>query len=171
MITIDFNRVSKILICYFLIMCKWKFIKMRITVNPRQKCTICGQISLPRVSWKGTTLPINEKAVLVGGSRAWCGDLTFFQTLWSKTLPTGKSFNSNAQKIPSADKFYQGCYGQGKVREKGKLFKVREKSGNFSKSQGTLFSGAMHQGWQCAFNAKIKPLWTFSTWWSFPFWK
>ena len=41
---------------------------------------------------------------------------------------------------------------------------VREKSGenkNFSrsgKSQGTLFSGAMHQGWQWAFKGKIKPL-------------
>ena len=68
-ITIDFNRVSKISICYFLIMCKSKFIKIRSTVNPRQKYTICGQISLPRVtvSWKGTTLPINVKGVLGGG--------------------------------------------------------------------------------------------------------
>ena len=41
------------------------------------------------------------------GNSAWCGDLTFFQNL-----------SSNAQKYPSADKFYQGCYGQGKVREK-----------------------------------------------------
>ena len=49
LITIDFNRVSKILICYFLIMCKSKFIKIRITVNPRQKYTNCVQISLPRV--------------------------------------------------------------------------------------------------------------------------
>ena len=30
----------------------------------------------------------------------------------------------------------QGCHGQGKVREKQKFFKVREKSGNFAKSQG-----------------------------------
>ena len=48
----------------------------------------------------------------------------------------------------------QGCHGQGKVREKQKFFKVREKSGNFAKghgksqflsksvkSQGILFSG------------------------------
>ena len=157
-------------------MCKWKFIKIRITVNPRQKYTICGQISLPRVpvSWKGTTLPINVKGVLgVGGQggRAWCGDLTFFQNLLSNSLPTGKSFQSNAQKFPSADKFYQGCYGQGRVREKRKFFKVREKSGNFLKRQGTLFFGSMHQGWQWACKGKIKPLWTFSTWWSFPFWK
>ena len=54
---------------------------------------------------------------------------------------------------------------------------VRDKSGknkNFSrsgKSQGTLFSGAMQQGWQWAFKGKIKPLWMFSTWWSFLFWK
>ena len=30
----------------------------------------------------------------------------------------------------------QGCHGQGKVREKQKFFKVREKSGNVGKSQG-----------------------------------
>ena len=30
----------------------------------------------------------------------------------------------------------QGCHGQEKVREKRKFFKVREKSGNFAKSQG-----------------------------------
>ena len=71
MITIDFNWVSKISICHFLIMCKSKFIKIRITVNPRQKCTNCVQLSLPGVpvSWKGTTLPINVKGVLGGGGR------------------------------------------------------------------------------------------------------
>ena len=72
------------------------------------------------------------------------------------SLPTGKSFQSNAQKFPRADKFYQGCYSQGKVREKQKFFEVREKSGNFLKSQGTLFSGAMHQGWQWAFKGQHK---------------
>ena len=30
----------------------------------------------------------------------------------------------------------QGCNGQGKVREKQKFFKVREKLGNFAKGQG-----------------------------------
>ena len=44
------------------------------------------------------------------------------------------------------------------VREKQKFFKVREKSGNFLKSQGTLFCGTMHQGWQWAFKGKIKHL-------------
>ena len=92
------------------------------------------------------------------GGRAWSGDLTFFQNLSSNSLPTGKSFQSNAPKFPRADKFYQGCYSQGEVREKQKFFEVREKSGNFLKSQGTLFSGAMHQGWQWAFKGKIKPL-------------
>ena len=72
----------------------------------------------------------------------------------------GGGGQSNGQKFPSADKFYQVAM----VREKWKFFKVREKSGNFLKSQGTLFSGAMHQGWQWAFKDKIKPLWTFSTW-------
>ena len=33
---------------------------------------------------------------------------------------------------------YQGSHGQGKVREKRKKFKVREKSGNFEFSQGNL---------------------------------
>ena len=32
----------------------------------------------------------------------------------------------------------QGSHGQGKVREKLKKFKVREKSGNFELSQGNL---------------------------------
>ena len=41
-----------------------------------------------------------------------------------------ESFQSNAQKFPSADKFYSSCYGQGKVGEKRKIFKVKEKSGN-----------------------------------------
>ena len=43
------------------------------------------------------------------GNSAWCGDLTFFQNLSSNSLSTSKSFQSNAQKYPSADKFYQGC--------------------------------------------------------------
>ena len=73
MITIYFNWVSKILICYVLIMCKSKFIKIRIMVNPRQKCTMCDQISLPRISWKGTTLPINVKAVWGRGGEAGHG--------------------------------------------------------------------------------------------------
>ena len=30
----------------------------------------------------------------------------------------------------------RGCHSQGKVRENRKFFKVREKSGNFLKSQG-----------------------------------
>ena len=33
-------------------------------------------------------------------------------------------------------KHFQGCHGQGKVREKRNFFKVREKSGTFLKSQG-----------------------------------
>ena len=32
--------------------------------------------------------------------------------------------------------FLQGCHGLGKVRERQKFFKVREKSGNFVKGQG-----------------------------------
>ena len=75
LITIDFSRVSKISICYFQIMYKSKLIKIRITVSPRQKWTICGQISLPRVpiSWKGTTLPVNVKGVLEGGTSREAG--------------------------------------------------------------------------------------------------
>ena len=60
-----------------------------------------------------------------GGHGGRAGDVTFFQNLLSNFLPTGKSFQSNAPKFPRADKFYQG-----KVREKQKFFKVREKSGN-----------------------------------------
>ena len=65
-----------------------------------------------------------------GGGSAWCGDLTLFKNLLSNSLPKGESFQSNAQKFPSADKFYSSCYGQGKVGEKRKIFKVKEKSGN-----------------------------------------
>ena len=36
-----------------------------------------------------------------GGVRVWCGDLTLFKTLSSNSLPTGKSFQSNAQIFPS----------------------------------------------------------------------
>ena len=35
-----------------------------------------------------------------GGGRAWGGDLTFFKNLPSNSLPTGKLFQSNAQKFP-----------------------------------------------------------------------
>ena len=34
------------------------------------------------------------------GGRAWGGDLTFFKNLPSNSLPTGKSFQSNATKFP-----------------------------------------------------------------------
>ena len=34
------------------------------------------------------------------GGRAWGGDLTFFKNLQSNSLPTGKSFQSNATKSP-----------------------------------------------------------------------
>ena len=105
------------------------------------------------------------------GGSAWCEDLTFFPKFVVKFPFHRQIIPVKCTKYPSADKFYQGCYGEGKVREKRKIFKVREKSGNFLKSQGTLFSGAMHQGWQWAFKGKIEPLWTFSTWWSFLFWK
>jgi len=35
-----------------------------------------------------------------GGGRARGGDLTFFKNLQSNSLPTGKSFQSNATKFP-----------------------------------------------------------------------
>ena len=35
-----------------------------------------------------------------GGGRAWGWDLTFFKNLQSDSLPTGKSFQSNATKFP-----------------------------------------------------------------------
>ena len=35
-----------------------------------------------------------------GGGRAWGGDLTFLKNLPSNSLPTGKSFQSNATKFP-----------------------------------------------------------------------
>ena len=45
--------------------------------------------------------PISVKTAGGGGeSRAWGGDLTFFKNLPSNSLPTGKSFQSNATKFP-----------------------------------------------------------------------
>ena len=48
--------------------------------------------------------PINVKPAGVrgggGGGRAWGGDWTFFKNLSSNSLPTGKSFQSNATKFP-----------------------------------------------------------------------
>ena len=35
-----------------------------------------------------------------GGGKAWGRDLTFFKNLQSNSLPTGKSFQSNATKFP-----------------------------------------------------------------------
>ena len=43
--------------------------------------------------------PINVKPV-AGGGGAWGGDLTFFKNLQSNSLPTDKSFQSNATKFP-----------------------------------------------------------------------
>ena len=42
--------------------------------------------------------PINLKPA--GGGRPWGGDFTFFKNLQSNSLPTGKSFQSNATKFP-----------------------------------------------------------------------
>ena len=47
--------------------------------------------------------PINVMPV-EGGGRAWGGDLTFFKNLQSNSLPTSKSFQSNATTFPQ-----QGC--------------------------------------------------------------
>ena len=58
------------------------------------------------------------------GGRAWCGDVTFFQNLLSNSLPTGKSFQSNAQNFLELISFIR-------------VATVREKSGknkNFSRS-------------------------------------
>ena len=44
--------------------------------------------------------PINVKPAGAGGDWAWGGDLTFFKNLPSNSLPTGKSFQSNATKFP-----------------------------------------------------------------------
>ena len=59
------------------------------------------QSGRPRVLCSGpfkNNAPINIKPA--GGGRAWGGDLTFFKNLPSNSLPTGKSFQSNATKFP-----------------------------------------------------------------------
>ena len=44
--------------------------------------------------------PINVKPAGGAGGMAWGGDLTFLKNLPSNSLPTGKSFQSNATKFP-----------------------------------------------------------------------
>ena len=44
--------------------------------------------------------PINVMRRGGAGGRAWGGDLTFFKNLQYNSLPTGKSFQSNATKFP-----------------------------------------------------------------------
>ena len=59
-------------------------------------------------------------------------EMTERPTLFVKTAITTSS------KIPGFPRDEQGFHRQGKVREKCKKFKVREKSGNFEISQGNL---------------------------------
>ena len=71
-----------------------------------------------------------------------------FDNLGILHLPTTKmhkNFKSNMKRNENVKsnynlngKFNQGSHGQGKVSEKRKKFKVREKSGNFELSQGNL---------------------------------
>ena len=63
------------------------------------------QSGRPRVLCSGpfkNNTPINVKPAggRGEGGRAWGGDLTFFKNLQSNSLPTGKSFQSNATKFP-----------------------------------------------------------------------
>ena len=61
----------------------------------------------PWKAWLGCACHAFDRApdARVGGGggvvRAWCGDLTLFKTLSLNSLPTGKSFHSNAQIFPS----------------------------------------------------------------------
>ena len=62
----------------------------------------------------------------------------------------------NSTSFQKRFQYGQGCHGQGKVREKQKFFKVREKSGNFAKSQGksqflsksVKSQGILFSGWR-----------------------
>ena len=135
---------------------QWQYVANLSALSNMRESSFCKKTAMVY------NTPINVQPV--GEGRAWGGDLTSFKNLQSNSLPTGKSFQSNTQNFLELISFIR-------------VTTVREKSGenkNFSrsgKSQGTLFSGTMHQGWQWAFKGKIKPLWTFSTWWSFLFWK
>jgi len=61
-----------------------------------------------------------------GGGRAWGGDLTFFKNLPSNSLPTGKPFQSNAQKFPHPGRHIVVNHSQAgckkDVRKTGKLY-------------------------------------------------
>ena len=146
-------------------MCKSKFIKIRIMVNTRQTCIhLWPNIPMPSKLKRDRITYQCKGSVCVGEAGHGVG-------IWL--------FSKICRQIP--------CSQANQSRQMHKNFlelisfirvaTVREKSWkneNFSKSgksQGTLSSGVMHQGWQWAFKGEIKPLWTFSTWWSFPFWK
>ena len=61
----------------------------------------CWKVFSPRgkrVLLAESYAPINVKPA--GGGRVWGEDLTFFKNLPSNSLPTGKSFQSNATKFP-----------------------------------------------------------------------
>ena len=133
---------------------------MQITVNLRQKCTISGQISLPRVSWKGTTSPINVNQCWLGwGGGCWgeaghgVGIWHFFKICCQIPCPQANHSSQTHKNFLALISFISVATVREKSGKNEKIFKVREKSRNFSKSQGTLFSGAMHQGWQWAFNS------------------
>ena len=64
-----------------------------------------GKTKLKKTKQKKQTFPLirlepKEDKGPIWQGRAWGGDLTFFKNLQSNSLPTGKSFQSNATKFP-----------------------------------------------------------------------
>jgi len=66
-----------------------------------------------------------------GGGRAWSGDLTFFENLQSNSLPTSKSFQSNATNFPTPGCTLRCQIPQGWTQERHNK--------NISKSNSQIF--------------------------------
>ena len=121
-------------------------------------CFVClidpDQSALVRAAWSGSALFAHNGNMIRYVPTLL--DLTsnfYVQMLVIKIIHSGWSFAWISMKervkivlqrfyqLQTISKFIykkQGSHGQGKVREKWKKFKVREKSGNFEFSQGNL---------------------------------
>ena len=71
---------------------QWQYVANLSALSNMRESSFCKKAAMVY------NAPINVQPV--GEGRAWGGDLTSFKNLQSNSLPTGKSFQSNATKFP-----------------------------------------------------------------------
>ena len=71
---------------------QWQYVANLSALSNMRESSFCKKTAMVY------NTPINVQPV--GEGRAWGGDLTSFKNLQSNSLPTGKSFQSNATKFP-----------------------------------------------------------------------